>query len=162
MRYFLLLLLLFCSPVGADTWSHSGTSWKHSNGLTITFPADFQVQDQGNGVLSVQGKQGFVSYTVQGMQGEKLFKDWVKAQQRTFQDEGMTVKQEFQHEYPQKKVSGRFMESERTSQQGIAFVVVAASFQQGKDYLCMQFYYPKEREKDWGPLLNGVFESIHR
>ena len=155
----LLLLFLLTIPGWCDIWSHKNNTWKHSNGMSITFPADFQVEAAKSGILTVTGKQGFVNFTVQGMKGEKLFKSWILGQQKAFDEENLEIKSDF-NKTLKNGILGRFMETERLSEQGILFVIVSTALSKGQDYLCMQMYYPKEREKDWGPLMQSTVNSV--
>jgi len=159
MRKLLLLLWVLASPAWCKDWSHQGSTWKHSNGMSVTFPTDFQVEEQAGGILDVQGKQGFVHYSVQGMKEEKNFKSWVQGQQKAFDQEGLKIKSDFNKKLKNGLLS-RFLETERTSEQGILFVIVSVAISKGKDYLCLQMFYPKEREKDWSPILQGTVNSI--
>jgi hypothetical protein len=159
-RFFCLFCLLFLAlPALAGPWSRSGTTWKHQNGMVITFPQEFAAEEAPNGILHVSGKQGFVDFLVQGARGDKEFKGWLAGQQQSFETEGLKIQQQ-----PSRKlksgVLAHTMSADRTSEQGIVFVVVAAAFQQGQDYLCMQMFYPKEREQDWTPLFQGVVNSV--
>ncbi|MFN8606490.1 MAG: hypothetical protein U0931_03095 [Vulcanimicrobiota bacterium] len=159
MRKLLLFLWVLTLPGWCKEWSHQGSVWKHGNGMSITFPADFQVEEKPGDILDVQGKQGFVHYSVQAMKGEKNFKSWILGQQKAFDQEGLKIK----NDSSQKLKSGllaRFMDSERTSEQGILFVIVSVAVSKGQDYMCLQMFYPKEREKDWTPLFQGTINSI--
>lgn len=155
----LLLLWVLALPVWCKEWAHEGTTWKHSNGMSVTFPADFQVEEQPSGILEIQGKQGFVHYSVQGMKGEKNFKSWILGQQKALDQEGLKIKSDFNKKL-KGGLLGRFMETERMSEQNILFVIVSVAVSKGQDYLCMQMFYPKEREKDWGPLMQGTVHSV--
>lgn len=159
MRKLLLLLWVLALPAWCKDWTHQGNTYKHSNGMSVTFPADFQVEEQNSGILEVQGKQGFVHYAVQGMKGEKNFKSWILGQQKAFDQEGLKLKSDFNKKL-KGGLLGRFMESERMSEQQILFVIVSVAVSKGQDYLCMQMFYPKEREKDWGPLMQGTVNSV--
>jgi len=138
-----------------------GEEWKHKNGMFVRFPPEFLVETLESGVLQAQGKQGFVSFSVQGLKGEKEMKSWKKANQQSLDQEKLPVKSETEHAL-KSGVKVQFVESERTSEQGVLFVVMFAAFVKGPDSLGMQFYYPKEREKDWTPLFQGVVNSVHR
>ncbi len=161
MQKILLLFLLLLTPGWSEAWSHQGTTWKHSNGISITFPAEFQVEADGEGLLSAAGKQGFVTYKILGLKGENGFKGWRKGQLQSFESEGLKVKAEFERKLNH-GMQAKFIETEYTSQQGIVFVVLAAAVYKGSDYIGMTHMYPKEREKDWTPLFQGVVNSIKR
>ena len=161
MRFLLLLLLLLSAPGWCENWTHKDNPWKHANGLSITFPAEFQVEASPSGILTVTGKQGFISYTVQGMKGEKLYKSWILGEQQTFEKAGLETKSDTTRKL-KNGVQARFVETERMSEQGILFVIVSTVLSQGKDYLCLQMRYPKEREKDWGPLMQSTVNSVTR
>jgi hypothetical protein len=161
MRMITVLWLLLVVPGWCENWTHKGSTWKHSNGMSITFPAEFQVEQAPTGILSVTGKQGFVNFSVQGMKGEKLFKSWILGQQKAFEEEHLEIKSDF-NKTLKNGVLARFLETERLSEQGILFVIVATALSKGQDYLCLQMYYPKEREKDWGPLMQSTVNSVTR
>ena len=158
MRVFIVLLLMFTVPGWCDGWSHHDNTWKHPNGLSITFPPDFQVETATGDILNVTGKQGFISYTVQGMKGEKLFKSWLLGEQQSFEKAGLETKSDSTRKL-KNGITGRFIETERMSEQGILFVIVSTALSKGQDYLCLQMRYPKEREKDWSPLLQSTVNS---
>ncbi|MBX3168352.1 MAG: hypothetical protein KF760_13120 [Candidatus Eremiobacteraeota bacterium] len=159
MRKLLLLLWVLTLPAWCKDWSHTGTTWKHSNGMSVTFPADFQVQEADNGVLTVIGKQGFITYIVQGMVGEAAYKGWLGGQQQFRVKSDWQVKSEFS-KANKNGLQGQFLESEHTNQEGILFVGIAVAFSKGKDYLCLQMLYPKLRESDWSPLLSDTVNSV--
>lgn len=163
MRILQIILVLLLTIPGwcQGNWTHEGTTWKHSNGMQITFPADFQAEAAKDGILNVTGKQGFVSFAVQGMKGEKLFKSWVAGQQKALDSEGLKLK-----DLPNKTLKNgilvRTSETQRMSEQEILFVIASVALSKGQDYLCMQIFYPKEREKDWGPLMSATINSVKR
>ena len=161
MRRFLIFFLLLVGLAGAESWSHQGTTWKHNNGLQMTFPQEFAVSTDDFGNLSVLGKQGFVRYTLQACQSEKDYKGWIVGREKVISEQGMTLKREFERELPG-QVKARFTECERMSEEDILFVVLWVAYQQGQDYLCVQMYYPKQRESDWGPMLQKSLESVRK
>ncbi len=162
MRKLLLLLwllALLALPAWCKDWTHEGSTYKHSNGMSVTFPADFQVQEADNGVLTVVGKQGFVTYIVQGMVGEPAYKGWLAGQQEFRVKSDWQVKGEFTK--PNKNgLQGQFVESEHTNQEGILFVGISVAFPKDKNYLCLQMLYPKLRESDWSPIFSGTVNSV--
>ena len=161
MRKIFLLLLILLAPGWGETWSHQGTTWKHSNGVSITFPPEFQVETDKEGLLSAVGKQGFVTYKVLGIKGEKAFQGWRKGQLQSFESEGLPIKGDSQRKL-KNGMQARILETEYTSQTGITFVVLAVAFNKGEDFIGMTHMYPKEREKDWTPLFQSVFDSVKR
>jgi len=161
MRIFVLLWVLLVIPGWSEAWTHKDRTWKHSNGLSITFPADFQVEASPQGILNVVGKQGFINLNVRGLKGEKDFKGWLVGQRQSFEAEGLKIKGE-QTQTLKSGILARTMQTERMSEQGILFVVVACALSKGQDYLCLQFFYPQEREKDWSPLLQNTLNSVTR
>jgi hypothetical protein len=161
MRFFWLFFLLLVGVTWADNWTHQGPTWRHQNGLQITFPQDFAVSTDEFDNLSVVGKQGFVRFTVQAAKGEKEFKGWIAGREKVVTEQGMTPKREFERKMAGGVVA-RYSECERMSEEDILFVVLWAAFQQGQDYLCLQLFYPKQRESDWGPLLEKSLESVKR
>ena len=161
MRKIFLLLLVLLAPCWGEVWSHQGRTWKHTNGVSITFPPEFQVESDAEGLLSATGKQGFVTYKVLGIKGENGFKGWRKGQLQSFESEGLTVKAEVQRKL-KNGLLARILETEYTSQTGIVIVVLAIAFNKGDDFIGMTHMYPKEREKDWTPLFQSVFDSVKR
>lgn len=127
--------------------------------MSITLPAEFQAEADKGGILNVTGKEGFVHLTIQGMKGEKLFKSWIAGQQKAFDEEGLKLK-----DLPNKTLKNgilvRASETQRMSEQEILFVIASVALSKGQDYLGLQMFYPKQREKDWGPLLNGIIQSV--
>lgn len=159
MRKLLLLLWLLALPAWCKDWSHQGSTWKHSNGMSVTFPQDFQVEEQATGILTVEGKQGFVRYVVQAMKGEKTFKDWILGQKKAF-DDGHVTDLKDSIKTLKNGLLARFLEGQRMSEQELLWVCISMAVSKGQDYLCMEIYYPKQREKDWSPILQGTVNSI--
>lgn len=161
MLRLLALLLLLTFPALAQTWSRQDGEWKHSNGMSLTFPQEFLVQSSQEGVLTADGKQGFVRFTVQGLRGEKEQKSWQKANQQSLEAEKLKITGQSQHAL-ESGVRIKFQEAERLSEQGVLFVIVFAECSKGQDHLGIQFYYPRDREKDWTPLFQSILGSVKR
>lgn len=155
-----LLLLLLCVPgLAAELWSHTDNTWKHANGLSLDFPPGFTVASQPSGLLQASGKAGFVGYLVQGTRGPKELAGWWEGETKSYEAEHLKVSAPFTNKL-KNGVTGRYMEAERESDQGITFVVVSAALQKGPNAICLHMFYPKEREKNWTPLFTAVFNSV--
>lgn len=154
-----LLVLLLALPVLAGTWTHSGSTWKHKNGLSITLPEGFWAEEGESGILQVTGKHGFVSLIVQGLNDEKEMKSWVKAEQMTLDAEGLAPQNERTTQLKSGLLAHTF-EAERVSEQGILFVIVSAALQSGKKAMGIHMFYPREREEAWTPLFVSIFNSV--
>ncbi|CAN0322634.1 unnamed protein product, partial [Phaeothamnion confervicola] len=92
-----LLLLLVLSPAAfAQAWTQKGTTWTHSNGLSLTFPGEFQVKPDKNGFLNATAAGGVVSMVFTPVKGKEQMKGAMKGIFQTMQAAKVELKTDTQ------------------------------------------------------------------
>jgi hypothetical protein len=157
----LLLILLWLSPAAfAQAWVQKGTTWTHSNGLSVTFPGEFQVKPDKFGFLNATAQGGTVSLVFTPVKGKEQMKGAMKGIFQTMQAAKVELKTDTQSG-KQNGLDVAFQEGSTVMNTVQIYVKLGIFSKKEKDaYLLMQLIIPQKALDNQKAAIESVTASI--
>jgi len=157
-RRSLLLLSLLAAASGlarADGWSHKGSVWTDSGGMSITLPAPFKISEHGE-VLTAETGDGAVLTVTPAHSKADVQKVMAEADQVI---EHYKVSMGPHHDGKRNGIEVTYAEGKFVmNEQPVA--VTLAVFNRAQEYMVCQLLLLKKASPKYTPVMKGVFGSI--